>query len=210
MMLYCVLTSCQYTFAHSKDSLFSIYEGSSNVRRTITAILFIGLIFMLSACGQKEVGSRPSSPTPKAEPQETAASAADTVQAETNVPEVSAAPEEKDVPIVYFTSDISPEGLQAVYDALAWSPSGKLAVKVSTGEPPASNYLRSELIGPLVQSLDGTIVECNTAYGGSRSNSAMHRQVAEDHGFTRRAAPGACHRRKPCRKLLGLAHPLPF
>ena len=154
------------------------------MRRTITAILFIGLIFMLAACGQREVEPVPSSPTPEAELQGTAASAADTVQAEANVPEVSAAPEEKDVPIVYFTSDISPEGLQVVYDALAWSPSGKLAVKVSTGEPPASNYLRSELIGPLLQSLGGTIVECNTAYGGSRSNSAMHRQVAEDHGFT--------------------------
>ena len=87
-------------------------------------------------------------------------------------------------PVVFFTANISPEGLQAVYDALDWQPSGKLAVKVSTGEPPASNYLRAELIGPLVQSLHGTITECNTAYGGSRSSSAMHRQVAEDHGFT--------------------------
>ena len=56
---------------------------------------------------------------------------------------------------VYFTSDISAEGLVKLYDALGWSPSGKTA-----------------------------IVECNTAYGGSRASSAMHRQVAEDHGFT--------------------------
>ena len=94
----------------------------------------------------------------------------------------SADGEEK--PVVYFTADISPAGLQAVYDALNWAPSGKLAVKVSTGEPPASNYLRAELIGPLVQSIGGTIVECNTAYGGSRASSALHKQVAEDHGFT--------------------------
>ena len=87
-------------------------------------------------------------------------------------------------PVVYFTSDISAEGLVKVYEALGWTPTGNVAVKISTGEPPASNYLRPELIGDLVQMLDGTIVECNTAYGGSRSSAAMHKQVAEDHGFT--------------------------
>lgn len=86
--------------------------------------------------------------------------------------------------IVYMTTDISPEGLMAVYEALGWTPSGNTAVKISTGEPPASNYLRPELIADLVQSVDGTIVECNTAYGGSRAETAMHYQVAEDHGFT--------------------------
>lgn len=89
-----------------------------------------------------------------------------------------------DAPVVYFTSDISPEGLVAVYEKLGWNPTGKVAVKLSTGEPPASNYLRPELIKDLVQAVDGTIVECNTAYGGSRSQAAMHYQVAEDHGFT--------------------------
>ena len=97
---------------------------------------------------------------------------------------VQAASAEESAPTVYFTADISPEGLQRVYNALNWSPVGKLAVKVSTGEPPASNYLRAELIGPLVQSIGGTIVECNTAYGGSRASSALHKQVAADHGFT--------------------------
>ena len=90
-----------------------------------------------------------------------------------------------DVPVVYFTDDISPEGLVAVYEALNWEPTGKVAIKISTGEPPASNYLRPELIADLVQMLDGTIVECNTAYGGGyRSATAEHYQVAEDHGFT--------------------------
>ena len=97
---------------------------------------------------------------------------------------VRSASAEDAAPTVYFTADISPEGLQRVYDALNWAPAGKLAVKVSTGEPPASNYLRAELIGPLVQSIGGTIVECNTAYGGSRASSDLHKQVAEDHGFT--------------------------
>ena len=92
--------------------------------------------------------------------------------------------EEGSQPVVFFTEDISADGLVGIYEKLDWEPAGKVAVKVSTGEPPASNYLRPELIGDLVQELDGTIVECNTAYGGSRASSAMHRQVAEDHGFT--------------------------
>ena len=53
---------------------------------------------------------------------------------------------ENSMPTVYFTSDISPEGLMAVYEALGWEPTGNVAVKLSTGEPPASNYLRPELI----------------------------------------------------------------
>ena len=92
---------------------------------------------------------------------------------------------ELNLPAVYFTSDISADGLVRVYEKLGWRPQGKLAVKISTGEPPASNYLRPELLAGLVKKLNGTIVECNTAYGGSRSESAMHRQVAKDHGFTK-------------------------
>lgn len=83
-----------------------------------------------------------------------------------------------------MTTDISSDGLMAIYAALSWTPGDHVAVKLSTGEP-GSNYLRTDLIGPLVQSLDDpTIVECNTAYGGSRSNTAMHYQVAKDHGYT--------------------------
>lgn len=85
---------------------------------------------------------------------------------------------------VYFTSDISPEGMMKVYEHLNWRPEGNVAVKLSTGEPPASNYLDPDLIKDLVQAVNGTIVECNTAYGGSRTETAMHQQVAEDHGFT--------------------------
>ena len=83
-----------------------------------------------------------------------------------------------------MTTDINSDGLLAVYEALQASPEGNIAVKLSTGEP-GSNYLRTDLIGDLVQSFDDpTIVECNTAYGGSRANTAMHYQVAEDHGYT--------------------------
>ena len=92
--------------------------------------------------------------------------------------------EDESAPVVYFTRDISPEGLMKIYDALGWEAKGNVAVKLSTGEPPASNYLRLELIADLVQSVNGTIVECNTAYGGSRAETRMHYQVAKDHGFT--------------------------
>lgn len=87
-------------------------------------------------------------------------------------------------PTVYMTTEISAESLIGVYEALGASPSGRIAVKLSTGEP-GSNYLRTDLIGDFVMSLDNpTIVECNTVYGGSRANTAMHYQVAEDHGYT--------------------------
>ena len=89
---------------------------------------------------------------------------------------------------VYFTADISPAGLMAVYKALGQQPSGKVAVKISTGEPPNSNYLRPALIKDLVQSVKGTIVESNTVYGGKRANTAVHKQTAKDHGFTDIAA----------------------
>ena len=97
---------------------------------------------------------------------------------------VTALAESGETSIVYMTTDISPEGMMAVYAALGWTPTGNVAVKLSTGEPPASNYLRPELIADVVGAVDGTIVECNTAYGGSRAETAMHYQVAEDHGFT--------------------------
>ena len=86
---------------------------------------------------------------------------------------------------VYYTSDISPEAMVAIYDALGAELAGdNIAVKLSTGEPPASNYLDPALIADLVHQVDGTIVENNTAYGGQRASTAMHYQVAEDHGFT--------------------------
>ena len=88
-----------------------------------------------------------------------------------------------DAPLVYMTTEITPEALLKIYEQLGFDAEGNVAVKISTGEPPASNYLRPELIKELVQSVDGTIVECNTAYGGPRATSAMHWQVIEDHGF---------------------------
>jgi hypothetical protein len=85
---------------------------------------------------------------------------------------------------VYYISDISSDALMKIYAVLGRAANGKVAVKLSTGEAGDTYYLDPNLIKSLVQSVNGTIVECNTAYGGSRSSTAMHMQVAKDHGFT--------------------------
>ena len=153
------------------------------MKKWLSVFLVMVMVLALAGCAQEET------PAPGSEPQAQ-------TQEESSSPVVEtpseAEPEEEEIPLdeanatpsVYMTTDISPEGLMAVYEALNWTPEGNVAVKLSTGEPPASNYLRPELIAELVQSVDGTIVECNTAYGGSRASTAMHYQVAEDHGFT--------------------------
>ena len=91
---------------------------------------------------------------------------------------------EKAMPTVFFTTDITPQSLIAIFKALEVSLPGKVAVKLSTGEPGGNNFLKPALIKDLVQLVQGTIVECNTAYGGSRSSTKNHYQVAVDHGFT--------------------------
>lgn len=141
------------------------------MRKVLCVIAAMMLLLSFTACGSQTVP-----PSASLEPVQTGSS--------TLSPNTSQEPQDGQSSVVYMTTDISPEGLMAVYEALNWSPTGNVAVKLSTGEPPASNYLRPELIQNLVQSVDGTIVECNTAYGGSRAETAMHYQVAEDHGFT--------------------------
>ena len=84
---------------------------------------------------------------------------------------------------VYFTREITPEALVRIYKALGKEAKGRVAVKISTGESGGHNYLKPELIGRLVKEVDGTIVECNTAYGGSRSTSAAHWKTIREHGF---------------------------
>ncbi|MCR4829799.1 MAG: DUF362 domain-containing protein [Bacteroidales bacterium] len=91
---------------------------------------------------------------------------------------------------VYLTTDISPEGLVKIYEALGVPAEGKVAVKISTGEGSNPNYLKPELIKLLVDKVNGTIVECNTAYSSGpgneqdeRTTSANHWKVIERHGF---------------------------
>jgi uncharacterized Fe-S center protein len=86
-------------------------------------------------------------------------------------------------PSVFMTTDISSAGLMAVYEALGLEARGNVAVKISTGEPGNTHFLAPNLIKDLVQRVGGTIVECNTAYGGRRASTAAHYQVARDHGF---------------------------
>ncbi|MDR2072377.1 MAG: DUF362 domain-containing protein [Spirochaetaceae bacterium] len=103
-------------------------------------------------------------------------------------PEVPVNLEGAEIPAVYFTRRINPAGLAAVYEALGYKVGGRVAVKISTGEPGGHHFLDPNLIKDLVRSVNGVIVESNTAYGGRRSSTAMHRQVAIDHGFTAIAA----------------------
>ena len=85
---------------------------------------------------------------------------------------------------VYFTKEITPESLIKIYECLGVNLKGKVGVKVSTGEDGAKGYLKADLIGPFVKKINGTIIECNTAYPGARNNAEEHLKVAEKHGFT--------------------------
>lgn len=91
-------------------------------------------------------------------------------------------------PVVYFIKDINPLALVKIYKTLGVDLTGKVAVKISTGEPGGNNYLSPDLIKDLVKSVNGTIVECNTAYPGKRYTTADHKKAAADHGFTAIAA----------------------
>ena len=85
---------------------------------------------------------------------------------------------------VYFTKEITSENLIKIYEALGVKLTGNIGIKVSTGERGSKGYLKKELIEPLVNQLNGTIIECNTAYPGARTNAKEHLEVAREHGFT--------------------------
>lgn len=148
------------------------------MKRRIFSLLFLTClgIFSLSGCSRITKVENPEKKEQKTKEQLTPEVSSETDETEENTPDTASS-------TVYMTTDISSDGLMKVYQALQAVPKGKIAVKLSTGEP-GSNYLRTDLIGSLVQSLQASIVECNTAYGGSRANTAMHYQVAEDHGYT--------------------------
>lgn len=149
------------------------------MKRRFYLALYLILLLAVTACGRQEETVEEETVTVEEEMQQ---------QETVSLPEAADGEPEEDADhsslIVYMTETISPEGLQAVYEALAASPSGSIAIKLSTGEP-GSNYLRTELISGFVRSFDSSaIVECNTAYGGSHANTAMHYQVVEDYGYT--------------------------
>lgn len=84
---------------------------------------------------------------------------------------------------VFFTKEITPENLIIIYEKLGVELTGKVGVKVSTGETGSRGYLKASLIEPLVKKLNGTIIECNTAYPGTRNNKEDHLKTAKEHGF---------------------------
>lgn len=86
--------------------------------------------------------------------------------------------------VVYMTREISPESLMKIYRALGREATGKVAVKLSMGEPGGDNYLKPDLVKELVQSVNGTIIDANTAYGGLRASTENHLKTARDHGWT--------------------------
>jgi uncharacterized Fe-S center protein len=85
---------------------------------------------------------------------------------------------------VYLTKKVNAEGLLKIYKALGRNANGRVAVKISSGEPGGDYFLSPDLIAPLVKEVNGTIVECNTAYGGGWADTVSHQRVMQEHGFT--------------------------
>lgn len=86
---------------------------------------------------------------------------------------------------VYFTNKITPESIVKIYDQLGFSLKGKVAVKLHSGEKGNQNYIRPEMVKEIVEKVNGTVVECNTAYEGARDTTKKHEQLMEEHGWTK-------------------------
>ena len=86
---------------------------------------------------------------------------------------------------VYFIREITPENVVKLYKMLGKTLPGKVAVKVHSGEEGNQNYLRPEFIRPMVDYVHGTVVECNTAYGGERNTTPKHLKTIERHGWSK-------------------------
>lgn len=86
---------------------------------------------------------------------------------------------------VYFTKEITPESLVKIYEKLGVNLKGKVAVKLHSGEEGNQNYLRPEFARAIVEKVNGTVVECNTAYEGARNTTDKHKKLMEKHGWTK-------------------------
>ena len=86
---------------------------------------------------------------------------------------------------VYFTKDLSKEGLVKVYEALGKELVGKVAVKLHSGEKGNQNFLKPEFVQELVHRVHGTVVECNTAYEGARNTTERHQELMKEHGWSK-------------------------
>lgn len=86
---------------------------------------------------------------------------------------------------VLFTKDITPENLIKIYDELGITLKGKVAVKLHSGEDGNQNYLKPEFVKALIEHVNGTVVECNTAYDGARDTTEKHVKLMEKHGWSK-------------------------
>lgn len=86
---------------------------------------------------------------------------------------------------VYFTSKISPESIVNIYEKLGLELKGNVAVKLHSGEQGNRNYLRPEFVKAIVEKVNGTVVECNTAYPGARNTTEKHKKLMEEHEWTK-------------------------
>lgn len=82
---------------------------------------------------------------------------------------------------VYFIKDITPENIIKAYDILGKILPGKVAVKMHSGEKGNKNYLKPEFVKDIVEHVNGTVVECNTAYEGARNSTEKHKQLIKEH-----------------------------
>ena len=86
---------------------------------------------------------------------------------------------------VYFTKEITPESLIKIYEALHVNLEGNVAVKLHSGEQGNQNYIKPEFVRPIIHYVNGTVVECNTAYSGARNTTEKHEKLMEEHGWNR-------------------------
>ena len=148
-------------------------------RRDVLKMIAAAAVAGLPACQRivQTAANELLTPTPSTTQNPTAT---DPVQKET---EPASSKQDNGNAVVYMTKDIGANTLLKIYEALQRDAKGMVAVKISSGEPGGNYFLSPALIAPLVDAVKGTIVECNTAYGGRRSNTLSHRQVMEEHGF---------------------------
>ena len=85
---------------------------------------------------------------------------------------------------VYFTSSLTPDAVVSLYRRLGIELPGRVAVKVHSGEEGNQNYLHPSFMKPMVDAVSGTVVECNTAYGGARNTTEKHRELLKTHGWS--------------------------
>jgi len=171
------------------------------MKKRMIAVLLVAISLSMTACGDKENPIEATNPPSQSSIQEEIPSPItyapklddtsiivltqeDVAALLPGFGELKHITDSEESPVVYMTTDISPEGLMAAYKALGRIPTGNVAIKLHTGEGVNSYNLEPDFIKNLVQSVNGTIVECNTAYGGSRASTALHMQVARDRGYT--------------------------